>query len=323
MLSIEGYDSLQFVWKTALGTIRNKLKDERALRVAAAEERGEKRPAFSHMLSNVEFAAEFLIYDIIARLKIAGKGSACVLRPDGVHLHLPPAVFLPRASLSGDSGYFAAREQAFLEAGLLDDELVFGVKSLSMPYWPVLFVNEPLFKMRSMSMRGLPREVDKFIAIVDLENGCFDFTRLKAYWESIDLFKRGTQLIETAGIEPSMSIVDLVSREEQRSGNLRPLLPFDGCSIILPKEWMSMLFGDSSAPAVPIRERNGEDTSYHRILSIIQAEETIKKPLIKDRAATELGMAGREFERVWADIDFDHPELQLSRPGPKPKRRAN
>ncbi|OWK26271.1 hypothetical protein AJ87_02770 [Rhizobium yanglingense] len=99
------------------------------------------------------------------------------------------------------------------------------------------------------------------------------------------------------------------------------LLPFDGCSIIAPEEWLEKIrragsVGKLDKESVLPLQGGPRDM----ILSILEDDPVSKKKDVKSQIMSAFpAVSNRKFDQYWASVAEEKPYIQL--PGRKSTRR--
>ena len=317
MFSVDGYQPLQEFLNLAYKSINGRLEVERVKRVLKARDAGEERPQYPFAHFNAECAAEFAVYDFFAKSTSTAK---CIqaLSPDGLsRLNVPLNLIEPMWAYHNpkENSYYAARTS---QARYVRSK--FEVETLSQDYWIVPFLEEQCFAERGDLSTSLTRSLSKNIPSVDWRLGTFKLSVHKRYLNNMEKFRDGAEALARMVELPRSMLRYLEALAENRT-YIKTLAPLDGYNIIAPNEWyeaFAKLAIGSSENAQPVGI--GEST-FDLILSLILNEKVIKRPSIRTQAIKDFGISGREFDRVWADIDEARPDLELSKPGPRSPRR--
>jgi hypothetical protein len=330
MLTIEGYASLQQVYQLARHLVSEKmferfvgLRKTWSERVHAEDDEKPTEPAGDEpkrspfYYSNIEAAAQFLIYDLVRVQSKKASKSLQILRSDGNLIGLPVGQLIPQFRLKyPEEEYSQLRRWEAQEPGVKigAGEHIFGLDTYRRDFWvdPFLFsqvFDEPS-RRYSVSNGRLP------FPAVDWNSGCVDLRRLRAYFAATEHFMQAITTFRSLGVTVPLSL------ERYSPGPVefpRVLEPFDGCSVLVPTEWRDHLQKIDITAAASTREHT-ELKPKEAILAFIDAGSGATKKEIKIRTQELFPeMSHRKFDQIWTSISDERPEL--SRPGPRSKRR--
>ena len=302
----------------AYKSINGRLERERIKRVLKARDAGEERPQYPFSYFNAECAAEFAVYDFLAKSTSTAK---CVqaLSPDGLsRLSVPLTLLEPMWAYHNpkENSYYAARTS---QARYVRSK--FEVETLSQDYWIVPFLEEQCFAERGDLSTSLTRSFSKNIPSVDWRLGTFNLSVHKRYLNNMEKFREGAEALAQMVELPRSTLRYLEALAENRT-YIKTLAPLDGYNIIAPNEWFDAFAKLAVAPSENTQSVGFGGSTFDLVLSLILSEKVIKKPSMRSKAIKEFGISGREFDRVWADIDEARPELELNKPGPRSPRRV-
>jgi len=323
MFSIEGHEPLYVFYNVAFQRVMRILRTEEKRRIQEAHEKGEERQRYPFVVANAQVAAEFVVYDLISRLEQSSRKKIQILREDGSRLTIPSSLLVPVwYEPYGETKYAEARKLEAKRRGT-DFPVRFGMASLDVDYWVSPFLEEQCFTERPLRMLDLTKNIEKSLPIVNWGIGCINLKQHHHFLEGITALKTAVEALSRIPCEPPASMLRFAEFNSERNfGFMKMLAPFDGCPIIVPEEWLAELIAGSDKKPDASQSDTSSESKYDQVLGILLAEDVIKKPLIKSKAAEMYGISGREVDRIWDDIAEDRPELELNKPGPKSRRRA-
>jgi len=325
MLTIDGYQPLSGFVARAREAIWERFNAFRAQKELAGEgephwttEEGEA--FFDRIWVNITAAQYHLAYDVI-RLRAAASGSVVqVLKADGSRVGVPLHFLQPETNVSRDDGY-GLHHKWHSANGVIDRcERCFGLDTLKMDYWFDYFVSGAVFHAPKLNYTSLSESFEHRTPIVNWKLGCIDLTVLRALSEAREHFLAAVNALARVGAEPLQRADQLKgSKDRDVAAYLKQLSPLDGCGIIAPTEWLDAFPGGK--PGDP----DHRSDVFHRqpsaaIVSLLDQQFCSRKAEIRESILNMYGgMSHREFDRHWAKVTEDRPELR--RPGRKSRRR--
>jgi hypothetical protein len=319
MFSIEGYESIRAFKSAAFRAIYGPVSRERWRRWEEQKASGEERTQYPWANYNSELAAEYIVFDLFSKMTAEGKQKPKILRPEGGMIDVPVSILRPTFyPPQRDSSFWDAREKAFEDKKIDrsdDDEKVFGIRSLSMRYWVVPFLTEErVFYQPELKVTMDPTRMEKYIPIINWHTGLIDLTQLKAYLEILEL-SRQYIVVAKRGAFTLPASMEKSSLYPPYYTPHKSLMPFDGCSIVAPAEWLDQLNIDKG------KNLGGESfmedcTPTEKILKLW--DEGMKRDDIYPIIAETYGVSPTKAKTLWKYAAVEYP--QISRSGPRNSR---
>jgi hypothetical protein len=313
MICVEGYEPISVFWRAARSVFHTRVREERWKRIEEAQKKEEPRPQFPFADWNCEIAAQLAVYELFsAKYHDAGKKPK-VLRPDGVLMDISVAALDPRITFSHDFELaLVAKYGQRLDGSQSVDAFL---EALTNDYWVDLFLASQCFIPRKLSFQNFHRTAP----IVNWKTSTLDLGSVRCFEEGFRGLRDSVRLLSMAGIE---RIVDRRTLSQLESdvvdlSALKPLMPFDGCTIMAPTEWLKEL--TSRPREAPLR--NANDSPVNAILRIAKDTPGITKREIKSLVCAEYEISDRQCEKAWSDAVKKNSAL--SSPGPRKKNSSH
>ncbi len=240
MLSKEGYASLYKVWLFAAAAINERMDQT----IKAQRARTDQRPAWTSHRSNVDIAARFLAYDVIVSAVSEGRGSISIMRPDGGLISISPLLLEPADTMNRSSDYYkgwaAARKSGLIPRG----ERVFSTKALRQDFWQLPFLEQEVFEQRKLSRQSYRVDIYDEISVIDWHLGTIDLTLMRTFLKGFAQLREAYFTLRPLGYEFPHHYALMFEDENDGvmqahpSKTLNMLSPYDGCTIVVPKEFM-------------------------------------------------------------------------------------
>ncbi|MBB3355323.1 hypothetical protein FHT70_005284 [Rhizobium sp. BK049] len=325
MFAVEGYQSLKVFAKAAYDAIYSPVKKEDIRRWLEANKNGQPRPQHPFQTYNASLASQDLVYDLFVKSEYGTK-RVQVLRADGVKLTFPLHLLRPYNSVVKDSAYFSALKAEYERQGKerVESWNTFKLEALKLDYWVVPFLEGQAFSEPDLINLSRLRRIDRFFPVVNWNTGCIDLGPHKVYLEAVKAFRSGITALQRLRIDhPPIKQLTYFAFEGavENEDVLRSLLPFDGCSIIAPEEWLEKIKMPciSDAPDKQVLfPLNGGPRDM--IITILDEEPGSNKADVKAQVMAAFPKTShRKFDQVWASVAEEKPHIQM--PGRKSRHR--
>lgn len=317
MLSKEGYASLFKVWLLASGAIRGRM----ASTIDALRGNPDQRLSWGTYRSNVDIAARYLAYDVIFTAVTEGRGSVSIMRPDGGLIGLSGLLLAPPDMVSRGESYYNARQEA-RKLGLIPRrEKAFGLETLRQDFWQLPFLEGEVFKERKLSRRSYAAGIYDEVSLIDWNVGAIDLSRVRAFVEGFKQLREAYFTLKPLGYQFPHHYADMFESEHEGEdeagpcGILKMLSPFEGCAIVVPKEFLTSFDEFLSG-----EQQKGIDLIQHvsvppkdAILRLLDENPQFSKADVRRELFSNV--SHRKFESFWARAAEERSDL--SKPGRK------